>query len=394
MTENYLIILKCEIDISDSTNNFKSNTRIIIHMIPINRLKINNCARRRLEITFQDIKSFYKLIPSERYEWSQWRRLVDREAPCSFPSRCVLIPFGRLETEVQQYLRSEKFLQPIQLDMSYDVDNISHKEAKPLFADVLEARNYSGSDNLLHIEKGLKSTRYIKGYYSSHLSKKHKSHQSTRLINRFGEGIPEGCLHGLYLRGDASSVEDLGYPSKFINGSQWSEPDKSYNISAQKMALTYILKLEQNIKNERRKEQTLIQTPMVKLTEHFNDKAKDNLHMEIHHTLKTARCFRISSSLFFPNRIRKSCSIDSLPMIDTYNHEYSYLTANLSLPSLDDVDFSKRTHRLTYSTNFSDEVTQDDSTISFWIPKNERFHQGRIFIATPVGQKYEAMQWR
>ncbi|KAG8180151.1 hypothetical protein JTE90_023360 [Oedothorax gibbosus] len=396
ITENHLIILKCEIDISDSTSQFINNNRIIIHMEPMKQLKFMKCPGRRLKIIFpKEIKSFFKLVFSERCAWPQWSRLENlcRKDSRSISSRWVLIPFGKLEPKVQQYLRNKQFLQPVTIDIN-DVDIISSKEEKPIFTDLKEAGNTSTGNNLLNTEKDIKSSTYVLGYRSSNLSKMSKSQKRLQLVNRFGEGIPEGCLYGLYLSDDVSSVENVGQPSKLSNVPKWNDLNDSSNVSAQKLALAYIIRLEQNIRNERRKEKTLMRTLMVKYTENFNDKSKNNHETEICRNLKTARCFRISSSIFFPTGIRRSCSIDSLPKIDPCNNEYSYLTANLSLPSLDEIDFCRRTHRLSYSLDFKDEVAQLETPISFWIPKSGQFCQGRMYTADPVSQKYEAMQFR
>lgn len=349
-------------------------------MAPMNELRVNKCPRRQLEVLFTNgCKNFYKLMPYDGcgHAWARWKRIQELcvEGTGSIPPRWVLIPFGRLEPKVQQYLSNEQFLRPVQIEFN-SLDFLDHRKKVKMTSD-------GDKPDAAETLKSSKSAS--KGYFSPHMSKKPRNPQrGIRQVNRFGEGISEGCSFGLYL-----SYEDLRVPSKLNVVPKLSKTvlDTFGDLSTQKQALEHIHKLEEKVKLERRKERTLIQTPIIKPSEKSDSDIRAEEEMCC--TLKTARCFRIGSSPFVVSkRIRQSRSVDSVTKIDAYEH--GYFTTNLSLPNLDEIEFCRRNHRISYSPDFADEPIVP--AISFWISNHSQgqFSQGRFFSVNHVNQKSEA----
>lgn len=374
-------------DVGTRDSRLTSNSRIILHMTPMNRLKINKCPRKRLEILFPNgCKNFYKLISFDGcgYAWARWRRLVELclEDTRSIPPRWVLIPFGRLEPKVQQYLCNEQFLRPIQIELNR-LDLIGHREKAKI-----------GSDgDKKNATETIETSKETSDWCSQRMSKKHRNPQRRiRQVNRFSEGIPEGCSFGLYL-----SYEDLRLPSKLNVVPKLSKTVLNCfgDLTTQKRALEYIHRLEQKVKDEKRKEKTLIRTPIIESSSKFDSELKSK---EVCRTLKTARSFHIGSLPFLVSkRIRQSRSVDAVTRIDTLSHEYGYLTTNSSLPNLDEIEFCRRNHRLSYSPDFNDQRTEPAISVSFWIASHHarrQFRHGRFFSVNPVNQKAEANRRR
>ncbi|GFS80912.1 uncharacterized protein NPIL_62381 [Nephila pilipes] len=373
--------------------------------------------------------------------WSKWRNLENMcvSNRKGFSERWTLISYAELDSSVQSYLKAQMFLRPTRLivenilmherdcevikddhlNMCYSADSVSYdtlpiiKEKRPkngdkfrLFEKILEKGtflypsasiksrlvldDFSGDDSnyLMDTTRLGKSDKEEAGKElkkpedkseSKSPIEKTKSVKRTRLVRRFGEGIPEACIFDLSLSyEDSLNDEEHGDPS--IQRVSW-------NASKQLSPFDYLI------------DEMVIEKTISDLHKHAEDKSDcDNCTKKkvTKETLDIATlCPKFSSILFVPKGIKRSQSVDNLISIEPNLHKYEYLRTNTSLPNLDEVLFHQRNNRLSYISTFDESPVEGRNKSSFWIPsRRTEKNTGRTFCPNPMTQKFEAFRMK
>ncbi|GBN08232.1 hypothetical protein AVEN_37608-1, partial [Araneus ventricosus] len=242
------------------TFELTNNSRLVMNMCPFSCIKVKKLPRRKMEVCFPNgCRCFYKLLIDFGCgsAWSKWRNVeaVSASKKQNYRSRWLLIRFEELDSHVQNYLRTEKFLRPPKLlteihslrksdddatkvdepihpKPSYDMSNF-YKKRGHLFkteslGKILEARSglschsfetevhlpekdfaeirsdyvkrkFAFSETMLEIEKARDDEKPARGLELKPIEERSKGARKTRKIRRFGEGIPDGCTFDLSL---------------------------------------------------------------------------------------------------------------------------------------------------------------------------------------------------
>ncbi|GFV35542.1 uncharacterized protein TNCV_3205731 [Trichonephila clavipes] len=443
LTKNYVIFLKCEVDVLMRTFELTNESLILIHMCPLSKLTIKKLSRRKLEILFPNgCTCFFKLPLSYgcKTSWAKWRNMENMCATNrnNLLERWTLIPYAELDENVQNYFRVQMFLRPTHLiiknilmherncetirddhlHMCHSVDSASRdllpitknkisknadkiKFYEKIFEDKDDVFSYPSasiksrlirkdllkddSDNdrekmkldKIFKEETRKEQKKLKYDSESKSQKERKGTKRTRLVRRFGEGIPEACIFDLSFSYEDSLIDEEHEDTSLDNRKS------SWNRSKKLSPFDYLI-------DEMVAENSIID-------EQKEDKDKDD--NEKQKVMKppqeiAALCPNFSSILFVPKGVWRSQSSDNLISIKPTFYKNEYLRTNISVPNLDEVLFHRRNKRLSYLSTF-DESPDVGGNKSFWIPDSRTENDsGRIYCPNPMTRKFEAFQMK
>ncbi|GFQ97738.1 uncharacterized protein TNCT_202171 [Trichonephila clavata] len=441
LTKNYVIFLKCEVDVRMRTFELTNESLIILHMCPLSRLTIKKISRRKLEILFPNgCTCFFKLPFSYGCgtSWAKWRNIENMCATNrnNFPERWALIPYAELDEDVQSYFKVQMFLRPTHLiikniltherncetirddhlNMCHPVDSASHDAflmtKKKISKDAGKIKFYEqiseDKDDLfsypsasiksriikedllkddsdydkkkmkldkIYKEAALKEQKKLKDDSESKSQKERKGTKRTRLVRRFGEGIPEACIFDLSFSYEDSLIDE-----------ELEDLDNrraSWNRSKKLSPFDYLIDemvAEKSIVDEQKEDKDKDDTEKKKVMK---------LPLEI-----AALCPNFSSILLVPRGVWRSQSSDNLISIKPTFYKNKYLRTNISVPNLDEILFHRRNNRLSFLSTF-DESPDVGRNKSFWIPDSRTENDsGRIYCPNPMTRKFEAFQMK
>ncbi|GFY53654.1 uncharacterized protein TNIN_59411 [Trichonephila inaurata madagascariensis] len=229
----------------------------------------------------------------------------------------------------------------------------------------------------IYTEAARKEQKKSKYDSESKSQKERKGAKRTRLVRRFGEGIPEACIFDLSFSYEDSLIDEEHEDTSLdIRRSSW-------NRSKRLSPFDYLIE-------ERVAENSITDEQKEDKDKDGNEKQKGmKPPQEI-----AALCPNFSSILFVPKGVWRSQSSDNLISIKPTFYKNEYLRTNISVPNLDEVLFHRRNNRLSYLSTF-DESPDVGGNKSFWIPDSRTENDsGRIYCPNPMTQKFEAFQMK
>lgn len=410
MTKNYVIFLRCETDCNFDQDTCSNEPCILINMVPISHIEIKRYSKRKLEVLFPSGNVCYFKILMCRgcgKAWSQWRTLdqmCDSDLLPLVPE-LKLIYFSDLDAEIQKIMKDQKFLKhfstskkPLKYLASVLSDISIRRKKKPTEPTDDSVPEWNASwpnveifsetekgDKKLETEKD-RSNSISEGFKEAAPVFKHgknlKKVRKTRLVKRFGEGIPEGCVFGLTLSYSELINGDKSTAHKFLKGKDCATPVCDSYIEKE----ATMTKQNNSIGSEPCQGET-----EKKPKRNDISKKRKKCSRLLKKILSATHFFTNISLLTVPDGLRKSKSVDSIYKISAKNYK-TYVTSHNSLPDISETDFYRRCNRLSYSMNyFNDKVPYSHDQhapnfISFRLP-NENKTNSPIYCTSPICPK-------
>ncbi|XP_035226942.1 uncharacterized protein LOC118199244 isoform X2 [Stegodyphus dumicola] len=437
MTANYIILFRYNIE-SINTSKHKESSSVLLSMIPIETLRITKYPRRKLEIcTLDGSYSFYKLIKHRGCgtAWSKWKSLhgtIPKEK-LKLNVELRLIPFIDLDKKIKNQLKDEKFIYCLRIlrrcsQKAFDLNKTFHiaifdnKTSKGTASFEYGAAPAKKCSSMLKWIKGESRLSNFKSGSTSSGSKKNvtintkaetiqngeqlpsyvKTNQGSkdlngrqaaevrkkmRLVRRFGEGIPDGCVFDLTL-----SYHDQ------IDQNEYSKPKPPKRKKSTELGLF------DDFSSEKIALKTLQQWSDYETDNNASEEElKREYQEDCRQILKAVRYFQNTSLPVLEKGIKKVKSVESFKSIALTKYQNVYLTSNVSLPNLHELALFRRTSRLSYVLGFDEENIESGyyfrednplQPLSFWIanPGTGQQNYGRFYSTDPIHRKMKAQR--